>query len=158
MSNDTNKIRFAKRSTFLQDNDWFYNYQLIKPRLKKNVEKISQLLGNKPIIVYGELFGGWYPDPDTWEGAQIGKNRRIDDKGFCLIEQEDRAIQEGIYYSPTIEYMVFDIAVVEDNEIKFINYLDLIDLVKQTELLYAKPLKIASYNELINFATWKHRN
>ena len=149
--NQKEQIRFSKRSTFLQNNDWFYNYQLIKPKLEKGVKQISELLGNKSIIVYGELFGGWYPDPKLWKGAQNGPNKRIDEKGLCLLKQEDRAIQEGIYYSPNIEYMIFDIAVVTDNNLQFVNYMDLIDTVKQTELFYGHPLKIGSYNELLNY-------
>lgn len=53
-------IKYAKRNSFLEEEEWFYNYQIIQQKLEKNIRLISKKLGNKNIIVYGELFSGYY--------------------------------------------------------------------------------------------------
>ncbi len=142
------KIKFAKRNGFLDDNEWFYNYQLIKNKLIKGVKQLSTQLVNPNIIVYGELFGGFYPsDTKTFSIKQ-----RINDKGVCIVPFENRAIQEGIYYSPNIEYMVFDIALIlPNNTIKFVSYEKVIELVEKTELIVAKPLIIDTFDRVSNY-------
>ena len=138
-------FRFAKRNSFLEEGEWFYNYQLIRMRLEKGVKKISELLGGVGVIVYGELFGGWYPDnPKTWTGS----SERIDSNGVCLVPQECRAIQEGIYYSPNIEYMVFDVMVEGRG---FLGFVEMNDVVKKAGLFVCEPLKIGTYNQLLNY-------
>ena len=148
-----NKIQFAKRNGFLQEDEWFYNYQFIKDKLIRSIKKMSAYLNHKNIIIYGELFGGWYPENvQTWSGAH---QTRINERGICILPFEDRAIQEGIYYSPNIEYMVFDIALKYENNIEFLDYYQMIDCVKQTELIYSQPLLIDTFENVqklnINF-------
>jgi hypothetical protein len=49
------EIKFSKRNDILKENEWFYNYQLIKDKLIRNIKKISGLLNQKNIILYSEL-------------------------------------------------------------------------------------------------------
>ncbi len=148
-------VSFSKRNNTLEKDEWFYNYQLIKSNLIKSVSKLSAIMNQPNIVVYGELFGGWYPDEHKchqWTGAD---NIRINQKGICIVPFEDRAIQEGIYYSPNIEYMVFDIAIIENDKLQFIDFFKMEEYLKQTNFFYSKPLMIGSFQDVqkynINF-------
>ena len=148
-----NEIKFSKRNSLLEDNEWFYNYQIIRQKLIKNIKKISSLMNKKNIIIYGELFGGWYPKNNKeWKGPE---NIRLNSKGVSIVPFDERAIQEGIYYTSNIEYMVFDIAYIENDEINFIDYLKMEEYIKQTDLFYSKPLIIGTFEKVqeynINF-------
>ncbi len=150
ISYSSSTIKFAKRTGYLGDGEWFYNYHLIKSKLEKNVEKISQILAKNTFVVYGELFGGFYPeDPNTFDRAQ-----RINEQGVSVLPVELRAIQEGIYYSPDIQYCVFDIGIVNPaGSIEFVDYTQVISCIEQTELLYAKPLAIDTFANVIKYPT-----
>lgn len=143
-------IKFAKRTGYLSEDEWFYNYHLIKSKLEKNVEKIAQILAQPNFVVYGELFGGFYPeDPDTFDRTQ-----RINPQGVSVLPVEQRAIQEGIYYSPDIHYCVFDIGIVNSvGSIEFVDYTQVISCIEHTELLYAKPLAIDTFDNVIKYPT-----
>ena len=143
------KIQFSKRNSILNKDEWFYNYQLIKNKLIRNVKKISTLLDNQNIIVYGELFGGWYPqNNEEWKGP---KDIRINSKDISIVPFEERAIQEGIYYSNNIEFMVFDIGIVDNEGINFVDYYKMEEYIKQTELFYSKALIIGSFEKVQKF-------
>jgi Rnl2 family RNA ligase len=144
---NNNKISFSKRNNKLNDDEWFYNYHKIKDKLIKNITDLASIMKEDNIVIYGELFGGWYPDATDWKGPE---GVRINNKGISIVPFEDRAIQEGIYYSPNIEYMVFDVAIIKD-KLEFIDYFKMVDYLKQTNFMYAKPLKIGSFSELQNF-------
>ena len=103
--NEKDEIQFAKRTGFLQPDDWFYNYQTIAERLSKHTKAMRHELKLDHVIVYGELCGGFYPsNPSEWKGArQVG---RINARGDCPLPVEERAIQEDVYYSPKVEFIV----------------------------------------------------
>ena len=110
-------INFSKRNSKLKDDEWFYNYHLIKKKLISCTKNIATYMNSDRFIIYGELFGGFYPEnPEEWKGPM---GTRINEKGVSLIPFEDRAIQEGIYYSPNIEYMVFDIVTIDKRKKNF---------------------------------------
>ena len=138
-------ISFSKRNSLLKEGEWFYNYHIIKKKLVNNTKELAKLLNVDNFIVYGELFGGYYPTNTTnWNGP-LGT--RINEKGVSIIPFEERAIQEGIYYSPDIEYMVFDVVI--NNQ--FMNYIEMIDILKKTNFFYAKPLLIESYEKVMKY-------
>ena len=62
------QINFGKRNGLLKEDDWFYNYQLIQEKLNQNIRQLSQIINHSQIVVYGELFGGWYPNHHQWTG------------------------------------------------------------------------------------------
>lgn len=80
-------VKFAKRTGFLKENEWFYNYQLIALDLSKKAKKVFNLLNTpnttkvplKYIVVYGELCGGWFPPDQNWNGPVPS---RINEKGI----------------------------------------------------------------------------
>lgn len=138
-------ISFSKRNSLLKEGEWFYNYHIIKNNLISNTKKLAKLLNIDNFIIYGELFGGYYPDDIiNWSGP-LGN--RINGKGVSIIPFEERAIQEGIYYSPNIEYMVFDVVISN----QFMNYVEMINILKKTDFVYAKPLLIESYEKVMKY-------
>jgi Rnl2 family RNA ligase len=143
---DGNTIKYAKRNGILTEEDWFYNYQTIKNKLEENTKRLYEILNQKKIIIYGELFGGFFPDQ-----AKDWKNSRINEKGICILDFEERAIQEGIYYSKNIEYMVFDIAYQDENKINFYNYHQLEKSIKQTNFLLSEALVITDLSSALNY-------
>ena len=95
------------------------------------------ILNKEFIIVYGELFGGFYPkDPESWI------NNRINNKGICTLPFEKRAIQEGIYYSENIEYIVFDVAFLQSDfnseSLTFYDYHEITSILEKTNFLYTR--------------------
>ncbi len=70
---DGNITKFAKRTGFLKDNQWFYSYENIADELETKIKLLYYNLLNKNnndnyIILYGELFGGFYPqNPENWK-------------------------------------------------------------------------------------------
>ena len=143
------KINFSKRNSVLEDDEWFYNYHLIKKELINNTRKLASFLISDTFIIYGELFGGFYPeDTEKWEGP-VGS--RLNEKGVSIIPFEERAIQEGIYYSPNVEYMVFDIVKISEDNEHFVNYTEMIDLAKKSGFFYARPLKLDSFENILEY-------
>ena len=109
---DGNIVKFAKRTGFLKENEWFYNYQLIALDLSKKAKQVFKHLNNsntikKPlkfVVIYGELCGGWFPSDTNWTGPVPS---RINEKGVIIIPLEKRAIQEGVYYYDKNRLIVF---------------------------------------------------
>ncbi len=128
--------KFAKRTAFLEDHDWFYGWEnlrdslssqavvvnssLVKanllPRSASSQDSLTSSASSSAcsyVILYGELFGGFYPsetEASSWAGVVSAK--RVNDKGKCIIPLQDRAIQEGIVYSHDVNFALFDIAIV----------------------------------------------
>jgi Rnl2 family RNA ligase len=127
---DTKNITFCKRNGLLKDNEWFYNYHIIKEYLEKCIVKLNDILADhsyEQITVYGELFGGSYPD----------------------IKSRIRAVQEGVYYSDQLHFFAYDICLNNDTYLPFDIFTRAIE---DSGFEYAKPLLICdSYEEAIYF-------
>ena len=49
-----------------------------------------------------------------------------------IIPLKKRAIQEGVYYSDNIKHIIFDIALInEENEIKYLEYNEMVKYCKK---------------------------
>jgi Rnl2 family RNA ligase len=154
---DGTDTKFAKRSAFLESNEWFYNYETIRDQLSaKTVSLVNDRLKKEYkdmqyCIVYGELLGGFYPsDVTKWKGAVEAK--RITSRNECLLALGDRAIQEGIYYSPNIEYISYDIVIIESNgHALFMNYDQVMSHLKAVQIHYLEPLLTTSFTNAMKF-------
>eukprot|EP01079_Euglenida_sp_SAG-EU17-18_P002335 gene2335-3165_t len=126
------QVCYAKRSAVLQPGELFYEHEAALARLRPAfldlhswVHRQLDLGPSDTVVVYGELFGGWYPeDPPAWAGAQ--GSGRIDAHGrsyshwptlqlarppaWCLVSAP--AVQEGVYYSPNQTFAAFDVCAV----------------------------------------------
>lgn len=75
------------------------------------------------ITVYGELFGGHYPHDSVSPVSGL------------------KPVQTGIYYSPSLEFFVFDIAIhKQDKAAAFLSYGDMRDLCIQSGFQYVHAL------------------
>ena len=85
----TGEVKAAKRTGFLQENENFYHCTEVinkyTPKVKALFASFSDSLINA--VVYGELVGGCFPNKVS----------------------QYRPIQKGVYYTPDIEFVAFDI-------------------------------------------------
>ncbi|BAY81993.1 hypothetical protein NIES267_14710 [Calothrix parasitica NIES-267] len=131
------RVKFAKRKEFLDSEEDFFGYQILRAELVLKVKEIFNILqlqkhNLEKICIYGELFGGEYPHPEVNPVSGV------------------QAIQTGVYYSPNIEYCAFDIAVTENGNDDSKNYLDYsfaLHLFEKVGMMAAKPLFIGKYEE-----------
>ena len=154
-SNGT-ETRFAKRTGFLNHDDWFFNYQLISLDLSLKAKKLYDLIHQKEnnikfIVIYGELCGGFYPkDVENWKGPVPN---RINAKGVVIIPLEERAVQEGVYYSDKIRHIVFDIAVINnEDKIKYLEYDEMVKKCEEVGLPYTPILSKGSLQKLLDYS------
>lgn len=131
---DKNGKRFAKRSSFIGDNNLFFNHEEVWAKQGTSIEGIQQDLRNDfgedvEVIYYGEIFGGIYPHPDV----EKVKNQTV--------------VQKGVYYSPENKFMIFDIKV----NGHYLNYDKLIFYCRRNEALYANPLFVGSFEKCLEY-------
>lgn len=119
---DGKDIRASSRTTFLDENTDFFNWQKVLNDNKDKVIHIYRILQSEQdlsiLVVYGELFGGSYPHPDV---AKVKTAKRL---------------QKGVFYHPDNLFYAFDIRV--DG-----HYLDVDrceDLFRQSAVFYARTL------------------
>lgn len=136
---ENGNLKFAKRKEYLNWTDDFFGFQLVVNKMEDNIlrlfEKLSNEITGEKYMVYGELFGGKYPH------SEVNPIKDL------------HAIQTGVYYTPTIEFCAFDIAI-ETNGSDSKYYLDYetsVAYFKQFEIFYAQPLLIGKFNEAMNF-------
>ncbi|KAH0806637.1 RNA ligase [Histomonas meleagridis] len=155
---DGKKVKFAKRTGFIKEDDWFYNYQLIALDLSKKAKKVYENLNSaklspkqlKYIVIYGELCGGWYPSDENWTGPVPS---RINAKGHVIVPLEQRAVQEGVYYSDKIQLIVFDIVWVDqNNKFQYLEYDSMSSCAKEVGLYFTPPLARASLPKLLDYS------
>lgn len=128
---ETNSIKYAKRNSFIEENDEFFGYkeilQYTLPKIEFIIKTLNQKYNNElsQIIIFGELFGGIYPN----------------------IHTKTKAVQKGVFYSPHLHFYAFDIYVKTNNEESyFLDYEYSCIIFEMAHILYAKPLQI--YNNI----------
>ena len=148
--------KFAKRTGFLQSDEWFFNYQSISLELSIKTNKMYEILNSKDqnikfIVIYGELCGGFYPkDIEKWKGPIPS---RINEKGIIIIPLEERAVQEGVYYSDKLKHIIFDIAIInKQNKLKYLEYNEMVKLCQEVDLPYTPILSKGSLQKLLDYS------
>ena len=143
-----NGIEGGNRSQLLEPSAPFFGWQSVQSKIKDALQRLFQILSDPQrsnslfsstaavvrAFVFGELFGGIYPNMPSPSGVQ--------------------AVQTGIYYSPDVEFIAFDIAVSFDSnpsERSYLNFEDTLPLLDEVGLLQVKPLMIGSYTQAVNF-------
>ncbi|GAB1540261.1 hypothetical protein NUACC21_29300 [Scytonema sp. NUACC21] len=146
---DGEVIRCANRKKFLDAGESFFNYQTLLPKLSHNVKRVFAIASLLPsqtaqrkhsqisrIFIYGELFGGTYPHPDVTPDLSA------------------QPVQTGIYYSPSIEFCAFDIAIeygADKVPRTYLDYDEVMDILQEVGILYAIPLFRGKYTEAMAF-------
>ncbi len=138
-SYENGQLKFAKRKAFLSWEDDFFGFQLLVNRIENQVialfEELSTNIEAEQYIIYGELCGGGYPHPAVMPDENV------------------EAIQTGVYYSPTIQFCAFDIALVETETLSkyYLDYAVALSLFQKYDLLHADPLFIGKFHEVFDF-------
>ena len=132
------EILCAKRKAILTPTDNFFGYEVVKEKLSSSIRQIfDSIITSKPDVqdayIYGELFGGLYPHPDVTPNPQI------------------QPIQTGVYYSSTIEFCAFDIAIHTKEDFKYLDYRMAIELFEQSSLLYSRPLFVGKMQDALAY-------
>ncbi len=135
MSN--NEIKLARRTGYLEPGEKFYSYEVILeetlPKIHNIINQVKEksLSSLQTIIIYGELFGGYFPNTKS----------------------KYSAIQKGVYYSPDIHFSAFDIFIVESDGSEY--YLDIsssLEIFKNSGIMYCEPIAILnSFEQVQNY-------
>lgn len=127
---DGSQVAFAKRSRLLHEDESFYQYQRVMDDLSLKVFSLWNALEEtgpiELVTVYGELFGGKYPEMSVSAVAGL------------------HPVQTGIWYSPELVFMVFDVLVQTSSGTTFIPFLDMVATVERHGFMAVKPLFVGS--------------
>ncbi len=89
---DPAEVRVGKRKAWLESDEAFFGWQILRPILHDAGRSIQRTLEPSGTVwIYGEIFGGHYPDPSAPPVAGLV------------------AVQTGVWYAPDLRYAVFDI-------------------------------------------------
>jgi Rnl2 family RNA ligase len=130
-------VAFGKRKAWLEHDEPFFGWQALRNELELAVRNFhAELARSCSLYMYGELFGGSYPDGKTPALPGIS------------------AVQTGIWYSPTLQYAAFDVLLVEDEhaEPRFMAHHELEALAEVVELRTVPVLGRGSRNELMRLS------
>ncbi len=136
------ELKYAKRKELLRWTDDFFGFQIVAERLDQAImqlfERIRRDHDFHSATVYGELFGGHYPH------SAVAPDVRV------------QAIQTGIYYSPTVEFAAFDIAISPANgeqDRYYLDYNEAVSFFEACGIPYARPLMVGKLNQALFFDT-----
>nr|WBF70958.1 RNA ligase 2 [Megavirus caiporensis] len=135
------KIETAKRTGIIHSEEYFFNYQIVVERYNKDVFNIfNQIKKNiddlMSIQIYGELFGGAYPD---------------------MYVKDVKPIQKGVYYNPDIDFLVFDIkinyktesGIPDNNHSEFLSHDEVINYISGTKIKIVPEISRAIFADII---------
>lgn len=135
-------VRCAKRKRLLDERESFFNHKTVLKDIQEQVKAAFALLKKryaktKWVMIYGELFGGSYPHPDVAPDLAV------------------QPVQTGVYYSPTIAFYAFDIALQQDDEAstrRYLDYNEALEIFQAVELFHAQPLFIGKWHDANRYA------
>lgn len=127
---DGANFQIAKRSGFINECENFYNINSIREKLSNIAKAIwveyQERFGEiNQIAIYGELFGGNFPN----------------------IKSKTKAVQKGVYYSPELEFFAFDILV--DNQ--YLNLDQRLAIFNSLNIQYSNILFRGSLEDCLKF-------
>ena len=124
---DGETVRFAKRTSMLEESEQFYDYPELLERHKDRVLRLFADIkerhpGVTHISVFGEMFGGMYPHDGVKARQKVG------------------LIQKGVCYTPDHEFYGFDIYLFTENEGHYLPVDEVNELFEACGFFYAKTL------------------
>ena len=124
---DGETLRFAKRTSMLEDGEQFYDYPELLERYRDRVLKLfGDIKAKYPevthISVFGEMFGGLYPH----DGVKT--------------KQKVSLIQRGVCYTPDHEFYGFDIYLFTEAGGRFLTVDEVNEIFETNGFFYAKTL------------------
>ena len=135
---DGQEVRFAKRTSFVESGEIFYNFEELYERYKEKVIHLFNRVRSKytdleSLSIYGEMFGGRYPHTDV-------KN---DTKVMC--------IQKGVFYCPYHEFYAFDLYIRGTENRKYLSVDEINDLFEEGKFFYARSLHQGTLDECLQY-------
>ena len=148
----TNGVRCAKRDTLLdeQDTTFYAGHRDIHHRYANSVQQLFHAVSSTEahlatVTIYGELFGGRYPIENTSEEF-------TDEPETTEDNTTATAIQQGVWYSPTLQWSAFDVAfTLSDDSRRYLPYREMAALLAAHSIPHAAPLLIAPFQSCVNF-------
>ena len=128
-------IRCAKRTGFIPDDESFFDHFRVIERYRDSMTALSNYLFTEQecdvVVLFGELFGGAYPDYDS----------------------PTSPVQQGVWYSPDLEFMLFDICTNKHHatNFNFLSFQHTIMLGKKYGLCCAEPLLVGTLTEALSY-------
>lgn len=121
-------VIMGKRNSFLMNESEEQAFHKSNIYMRKYFEVVKQIFeylnliqGKDVLVIYGELFGGYYPDfPKT-----------------------TKPIQRGVYYCPNYEFYAFDIRINEN----YTNYDKCVEIFEKFNMIYAHVLMRGTFEE-----------
>ena len=144
------RLRCAKRTAFLGKHEDFFGHCAVLGERHAGLgghasghaavmalaeEVFAQHPDADRVILFGELCGGKYPHKDV----------RTDEP-----REKTQPVQLGIWYSPRVEWMVFDIALRSATGERFLPYSAVVELARRHGLFCAEPLRIDRYQKCVH--------
>jgi Rnl2 family RNA ligase len=106
-----NAVAFGSRSKILSSEELaaFYHADIITDALAVKAREVWDYLEDhgyqqEQLVIYGELFGGSYPDADIERVPGVSR------------------VQKGVYYSPNLEFAAFDLVRICDQTRIFVDW------------------------------------
>jgi Rnl2 family RNA ligase len=127
---DGNQLRCAKRKGYLAADESFFGHERVAAQLRQNVAALCRSLKARAVVVAGELFGGGYPGMASPDDVQ--------------------PIQTGIWYSPTIELLAYDVARFDD-ELRYLDFDAAQAACAREEIPFVEPLLVGTYDQAMSF-------
>ena len=124
---DGESVRFAKRTSLLEQDEKFYDYAELLERYREKVvaltkEVMGKYSDTRSISIFGEMFGGTYPH------KEVQPNHKM------------TAIQKGVCYTPGHEFYAFDIYVIGDGGGRYLSVDEANELFEKHGFFYARTL------------------
>ena len=143
---DNGIMSYSKRTGFIGIDENFFNYSSILESTEPKIYQIINLILKdfskiNKIIIFGELFGGIYP-----KSTELTKSKPE------LFDSNYIPVQKGIYYSPSIHFIAFDIYVSSENKSYYFDFGDSIKYFLAVGLMFTEPIQIFdSYEKASGF-------
>jgi len=100
---DAEGVRFGKRKGWLQEDEPFFGWQLLRGALRESARSAFAKVGAARLVLYGELFGGGYPHPE------------VPDRGLV-------PVQTGVWYAPDLRWALFEARAVDGEKDEFLSW------------------------------------
>lgn len=135
---DGNDVKFAKRTSMLEDDEKFYDYpELLEAYKDKVLNLFARVKSQHPevvtISVFGEMFGGLYPHND------VKANRKV------------TLIQKGVCYTPEHEFYGFDIYLSDGENGWYLPVDEINEIFEAEGFFYAKTLFRGTLAECLKY-------
>ncbi|AVL94635.1 RNA ligase 2 [Moumouvirus australiensis] len=139
---DGENIYAAKRTAIISPGEYFFNYEIIVEKYKADILEIYKKINSDfpnimSIQIFGELFGGLYPNYNY---------------------EDVKPVQKGIYYNPNVDFMVFDIKInfttndfqIRNDKSEFLSHDEVLFYLSSTNFKHVPIITKDNFNNIIN--------